>query len=61
MKKEILEVIGGVVVTTAILGTPVLSFVAFTHNWNDFIVMNLLIGLAVDFLYVLEKLTGDIE
>ena len=57
--KATLEVIGAVVVTTVILGMPVLSFVSFIHNWNDFIEMSLLLGLAVDFLYVLNVLIGD--
>lgn len=61
MKEAILEVIGAVVVTTVILGIPVLSFASFIHNWNGLIVMSLLLGLAVDFLYVLFKLIGEIK
>ena len=56
MKAAILEVIGALVMAIVILGTPVLSFVSFIHNWNGFIVMSLLLGLVVDFLYVLEML-----
>lgn len=61
MKEAILEVIGAVVVTTVILGMPVLSFASFIHNWNGFIVMSLLLGLVIDFIYVLHKLTGKTE
>ena len=61
MKEAILEVIGAVVVTTVILGIPVLSFASFIHNWNGFIVMSLLLGLVIDFLYVLHKLIGETE
>ena len=59
MEEAILEVIGAVVVTIVILGTPVLSFVSFAHDWPGFIVMILLLGSTVDFLYVLEKLIGE--
>ena len=59
--KAILEVIGAVVVTTVILGIPVLSFVSFLYNWNGFIIMSLLLGSAVDFLYVLNKLIEETE
>ncbi len=59
--KAILEVIGAVVVTTVILGIPVLSFVSFTHDWPGFLIMCFILGLAVDFLYVLDKLIGDTE
>ena len=59
--KEILEVIGAVVVTTVILGVPILSFVSFAHDWNGFIIMSLLIGLVVDFLYVLNMLLEKAE
>lgn len=61
MKEAMLQVIGAVVMTIFILGTPVLSFVSFIHNWNGFIVMCLLLGLTVDFLYVLTMLIGEAE
>lgn len=61
MKEAILEVIGAVVVTTVILGIPVLSFVSFTYNWHGFLEMSLIILFAVDFLYVLNKLVGETE
>ena len=35
--KGALEVIGAVVVTTVILGIPVLSFVSFIYNWHGFL------------------------
>lgn len=54
MKESILEVIGAVVVTTVILGIPVLSFVSFVHNWPGFIELFFIAGLIVDFLYVLN-------
>ena len=44
-----------------ILGTPVLSFVSFTHDWSGFLVMISTIGLIVDFIYVLSKLLGETE
>lgn len=59
--KAILEVIGAVVVTTIILGIPVLSFVSFVHDWPGFIIMSLLLGLVVDFIYVLNKLIEEAE
>ena len=61
MKEAILEVIGAVVVTTVILGIPVLSFVSFTHDWNGFLGMCFIVGLLVDFLYVLSMLIGETE
>ena len=59
--KETLEVIGAVVVTTVILGIPVLSFVSFAHDWDGFLELVFITGLIVDFLYVLYKLIGEIE
>lgn len=59
--KETLEVIGAVVVTTVILGIPVLSFVSFAHDWNGFLELVFITGLIVDFLYVLYKLIGETE
>lgn len=59
--KAILEVIGAVVVTTVILGVPILSFVSFTHDWNGFLELVFIAGLIVDFLYVLNKLIGEEE
>lgn len=59
--KAILEAIGAIVVTIAILGIPVLSFVSFTHDWNGFLVMIFTIGLIVDFAYVLNRLVGETE
>lgn len=59
--KAILEVIGAVVVTTVILGIPVLSFVSFIHNWNGFFQLVFITGLLVDFLYVLNVLIGETE
>ena len=44
-----------------ILGTPVLSFVSFIYDWNGFLETSLIILSAVDFLYVLSKLLGEIE
>ncbi len=59
--KAILEVIGAVVVTIAILGTPVLSFVSFAYDWNGFLELILIILSAVDFLFVLNELIGETE
>ena len=59
--KAILEVIGAVVMTTVILGVPILSFVSFVHDWNGFLVMTFITGLIVDFLYVFWKLLGEEE
>ena len=59
--KAILEVIGAVVVTTVILGIPVLSFVSFAHDWDGFLELVFITGLMVDFLYVLNKLIGETE
>ena len=59
--KESLEVMGAVVVTTFILGIPVLSFVSFVHNWPGFIELVFIAGLAVDFLFVLNMLIGETE
>lgn len=59
--KETLGVIGAVVMTIVILGTPVLSFVSFVHDWHGFLKLSLIIGSAVDFLFVLNKLLGDEE
>lgn len=59
--KETLEVIGAVVVTTVILGVPVLSFVSFAHDWDGFLELIFIAGLIVDFLYVLNKLIGETE
>lgn len=59
--KEILEVIGACAVTTVILGIPVLSYMSFIYNWHGFIIMCLLLGLAVDFIYVLNELIGETE
>ena len=56
MKSAILETIGAFVVTIVILGIPVLSFASFVYYWPGFIVMSLLIGLLVDFLYVVDRL-----
>ena len=56
-----LEVIGAVVVTTVILGIPVLSFVSFTYDWNGFLVTTFIAGLIVDFLFVLSKLMEETE
>lgn len=57
--KEILEVIGAVVVTTVILGIPVLSFVSFIYNWHGFLEMVFIVALAIDFLFVLNKLLEE--
>lgn len=57
--KAVLEVIGAVVVTTVILGTPVLSFVAFTHDWSVFLDLILITGSAVDFIFVMSRLVGE--
>lgn len=59
--KAILEVIGAVVVTTIILGIPVLSFVSFTYDWHGFLELSLIILSAVDFLFVLNKLMEETE
>lgn len=59
--KTTLEVIGAAVLTIVILGAPVLSFVSFVYDWNDFLKMNLIIFSAVDFLFVLDKLIGETE
>ncbi len=59
--KEILGVIGAVVATIVVLGTPILSFVSFIHNWNGFIKLSLLIGSAVDFLFVLNIFMQEVE
>lgn len=59
--KAILEVIGAVVMTIVILGTPVLSFVSFVNDWHGFLEMFFIIGSAVDFLYVLNKLIEETE
>ncbi len=61
MKEAILEVIGAVVVTTVILGIPILSFVSFIYNWNGFLELVFITGLIVDFLYVLNVLIGETE
>lgn len=61
MKEAILEVIGAVVVTTVILGIPVLSFMLFVHGWDGFLQFVVSIGLIVDFLYVLNMLIGEEE
>ena len=57
--KAILEVIGAVVVTTVILGVPVLFFVSLVHDWNAFLKLIFILGLIVDFMYVLSKLIGE--
>ncbi len=54
--KAILEVIGAVVVTISILGTPVLSFMSFAYEWHGFLELSLIILSAVDFLFVLNLL-----
>lgn len=59
--KSVLEVIGAVVVTTIILWIPVLSFLSFIYDWNGFIIMSLLLGSTVDFLYVLNMLMEKAE
>ena len=59
--KAILEVIGAVVITTIILWVPVLSFFSFIYDWDGFIIMSLLLGSAVDFLYVLNMLLEKAE
>jgi preprotein translocase subunit SecF len=59
MREAILEVIGAVVVTTVILGIPVLSFASFVHDWHVFLKLWLIIGLLVDFLFVYSKLIGE--
>ena len=59
--KVTIEIIGAVVMAIIILGTPVLSFVSFIYDWNGFLETSLIILSAVDFLYVLSKLLGEIE
>ena len=59
--KAILEVIGAVVVTTVILGVPILSYVSFVYDWDSFFELFFITGLIVDFLYVLNKLIGEAE
>ena len=59
--KAILEIIGAVVVTTVILGIPVLTFVSFAYDWHGFLKLSLIILSAVDFLFVLNKLMGETE
>ncbi len=59
--KAVLEVIGAVVVTIVILGIPVLSFMSFIYDWPSFMAMTLLLGSAIDSLYILEKLIGETE
>ena len=59
--KEALETIGAVVVTTVILGIPVLSFVSFACNWHGFLELNFIVLSAVDFLFVLSKLMEETE
>lgn len=59
--KAILEVIGAVVVTTVILGIPVLSFVSFAYNWNGFIELSFILMSAIDFLFILNKLMEETE
>ena len=59
--KAILEVIGAVVMTVVILGTPVLSFVSFVHDWHGVLELAFIVGLVVDFLYVFWKLLGETE
>lgn len=59
--KSVLEIIGAVVVTTVILGVPILSFISFAHDWNGFIIMSLLLGSVVDFLYILNILMEKAE
>ena len=59
--KSILEVIGAVVVTTVILGIPVLSFVSFIYDFPGFSIMCFILVSAIDFLYVLNKLLGETE
>lgn len=57
--KSILEIIGAVVVTTVILGVPILSFESFIHDQNGFLTLCSTIGLLVDFFYILNKLIGE--
>ena len=59
--KVTIEIIGAVVMTIIILGTPVLSFVSFIYDWHGFLETSLIILSAVDFLYILSKLLGEIE
>ena len=59
--KVTIEIIGAVAMTIIILGTPVLSFISFIYDWHGFLETNLIILSAVDFLYVLSKLLGEIE
>ena len=58
--KALLEIIGAVVVATLILALPILSYVSFLYSWNDFLQWLIIIGLAVDFLYVLSKLIMEV-
>ena len=57
--KAILEVIGAVVVTTVILGVPVLLFVSFVYDWHGFLMLLFTIGFLVDFFYILNELIRD--
>lgn len=57
--KAVLEVIGAVVVTTVILGVPILSFVSFIYDWHGFLTLCFTIGLLVDFFYILNTLIGE--
>jgi len=59
--KEKLCIIGAIVMTIVILGIPVLSFVSFIYNWHGFIVMILLIGLVIDFLFVFNIFVQEVE
>lgn len=59
--KITIEIIGAVVMTIIILGTPVLSFVSFIYDWHGFLETVFITGTMVDFLYVLSKLLGEIE
>lgn len=59
--KEVLGVIGAVVATIFVLGIPILSFVSFAYDWNGFIVMSLLVGFAVDFLFVFNMFMQEVE
>ena len=59
--ESVLETIGAVVVTTVILGIPVLSFVSFAYNWHGFLELSFIVLSAVDFLFVLNKLMEETE
>ena len=59
--KAILEVIGAVVLTTVILGIPVLSFLSFIYDFHGFSIICFLLASAIDFLYVMNRLLGGIE